>query len=117
MHGVGLQAVQVFQTVRAVQAVQALQAVQVLQTVPAVHAVQAVGAVQVLQTVPALQAVGVVGEADGWVTLKTADPMMVPMPTSLSAKKTPMTDVESSGAEPPAAMNVAPATSSCAGVG
>lgn len=35
------------------------------------------------------------------------------MPTSLSAKKTPMIEVESSGAEPPAAMKVAPATSSC----
>ena len=36
---------------------------------------------------------------------------MVPTPTSLSAA-TPATDVNSSGADDPAAMNVAPATSS-----
>jgi len=34
-----------------------------------------------------------------------------PIPTSFLAMKTPMTEVKSSGAEPPAAMNVAPATS------
>ena len=44
--------------------------------------------------------------------LKTAEPTMVPMPTSENEMKTPMTEVNSSGAEPPAAMNVAPATSS-----
>lgn len=38
-------------------------------------------------------------------------PTMVPMPTSLSVP-TPATDVKSSGAEEPAAMKVAPATSS-----
>ncbi len=43
--------------------------------------------------------------------LNTADPTMVPMPTSFFAKKMPMIEVNSSGAEPPAAMNVAPATS------
>ncbi len=43
--------------------------------------------------------------------LKTAEPTMVPIPTSLLAMKTPMIDVKSSGAEPPAAMKVAPATS------
>lgn len=37
---------------------------------------------------------------------------MVPMPTLLCEMKTPMTEVKSSGAEPPAAMKVAPATSS-----
>ena len=36
---------------------------------------------------------------------------MVPIPTSLCAMKTPMTEVKSSGAEPPAAIKVAPATS------
>ena len=45
-------------------------------------------------------------------TLNTALPMMVPKPTLLFAMKTPMRDVKSSGADPPAAMNVAPATSS-----
>ena len=45
-------------------------------------------------------------------TLKTAEPTMVPMPTSFCAMKTPRIEVESSGAEPPAAMKVAPATSS-----
>jgi hypothetical protein len=46
-------------------------------------------------------------------TLKTAEPMMVPKPTEpLLAKKTPISDVNSSGADPPAAMSVAPATSS-----
>ena len=44
-------------------------------------------------------------------TLKTAEPTMVPMPTSLTAMNTPMMEVNSSGAEPPAAINVAPATS------
>ena len=43
--------------------------------------------------------------------LKTADPTMVPMPTSFLAKKMPIIEVKSSGADPPAAMNVAPATS------
>ena len=38
--------------------------------------------------------------------------MIVPSPTSLCEMKTPTTDVESSGAEPPAAIHVAPATSS-----
>ena len=41
----------------------------------------------------------------------SAHPTMVPMPTSLSTP-TPATEVKSSGAEDPAAMNVAPATSS-----
>ena len=45
-------------------------------------------------------------------TLNTAEPMIVPSPTSLCEMKTPTTDVESSGAEPPAAIHVAPATSS-----
>ena len=44
--------------------------------------------------------------------LNTADPTIVPIPTSLNAIKTPIIDVNNSGAEPPAAMNVAPATSS-----
>ena len=44
--------------------------------------------------------------------MNTADPMMVPNPTLDLAMKTPMSAVKSSGAEPPAAMNVAPATSS-----
>ena len=44
--------------------------------------------------------------------LKTADPTMVPIPTELLAMKTPKREVNNSGAEPPAAMNVAPATSS-----
>ena len=43
--------------------------------------------------------------------LNTAEPTMVPTPTSLS-KATPAMEVNSSGAEEPAAMNVAPATSS-----
>ena len=43
--------------------------------------------------------------------LKTAEPTMVPIPTSFLAMKTPMTEVKSSGAEPPAAIKVAPATS------
>ena len=43
-------------------------------------------------------------------TLNTADPTIVPKPTSLSLK-VPIIDVKSSGAEPPAAMRVAPATS------
>ena len=38
--------------------------------------------------------------------------MHSPTPTSLLAKKTPTTEVKSSGADPPAAMKVAPATSS-----
>lgn len=37
---------------------------------------------------------------------------MVPIPTSSLDMNTPMTLVKSSGADPPAAMNVAPATSS-----
>uniref|UniRef100_A0A182JFK3 Uncharacterized protein n=1 Tax=Anopheles atroparvus TaxID=41427 RepID=A0A182JFK3_ANOAO len=44
--------------------------------------------------------------------LKTAEPTIVPMPTSLNDTNTPMMLVNSSGALPPAAMNVAPATSS-----
>lgn len=44
--------------------------------------------------------------------LNTAEPTMVPIPTLLWEIKTPMREVKSSGAEPPAAMNVAPATSS-----
>ena len=36
---------------------------------------------------------------------------MVPTPTSFLTAKTPMRDVNSSGADEPAAMNVAPATS------
>lgn len=43
--------------------------------------------------------------------LKTAEPTMVPIPTSFWAMKTPMTEVNNSGADPPAAMKVAPATS------
>ena len=43
--------------------------------------------------------------------LKTADPTIVPMPTSLFAMNTPIILVKSSGADPPAAMKVAPATS------
>ena len=43
--------------------------------------------------------------------LNTAEPTMVPTPTSLSTD-TPARDVKSSGADDPAAMNVAPATSS-----
>ena len=45
-------------------------------------------------------------------TLKTAEPTMVPKPTSDLERKTPMMEVMSSGAEPPAAIHVAPATSS-----
>lgn len=44
--------------------------------------------------------------------LKTAEPTMVPMPTSSYEMNTPMMLVNSSGADPPAAMKVAPATSS-----
>ena len=43
-------------------------------------------------------------------TLKTAEPTIVPKPTWLCDTKTPITDVASSGAEPPAAIHVAPAT-------
>jgi len=43
--------------------------------------------------------------------LKTADPMTPLTPISSLAKKTPMTTVASSGAELPAAIKVAPATS------
>lgn len=43
--------------------------------------------------------------------LNTAEPMTPLMPISSSATKTPMTTVANSGAEEPAAMNVAPATS------
>ena len=35
-------------------------------------------------------------------TLKTAEPTMVPNPTSLSERNVPMREVVSSGAEPPA---------------
>lgn len=41
-------------------------------------------------------------------TLKTAEPTMVPKPTSLLATKTPIKLVKNSGALPPAAINVAP---------
>ena len=44
--------------------------------------------------------------------LNAVEPTMVPTPTSPLVMKTPMTDVNSSGAELPAAMNMAPATSS-----
>mmetsp|Transcript_43446 Transcript_43446/g.81153 ORF Transcript_43446/g.81153 Transcript_43446/m.81153 type:complete len:277 (+) Transcript_43446:433-1263(+) len=44
-------------------------------------------------------------------TLNTAEPMIVPVPMSLSVIMAPIRDVKNSGAEPPAAMNVAPATS------
>jgi len=44
--------------------------------------------------------------------LNTAEPTMVPMPTLFSLQKVSTTDVNSSGADEPAAMNVAPATSS-----
>ena len=43
--------------------------------------------------------------------LKTAEPTMVPTPTSFLTAKTPINDVKSSGADEPAAMKVAPATS------
>lgn len=43
--------------------------------------------------------------------LNTAEPMTPDTPMSSLAKNTPMTTVASSGAEEPAAMNVAPATS------
>eukprot|EP00962_Isochrysis_galbana_P018161 scaffold5231_cov119-Isochrysis_galbana.AAC.4 len=43
--------------------------------------------------------------------LKTAEPTMVPTPTSFLTAKTPIKDVKSSGADDPAAMKVAPATS------
>ena len=43
--------------------------------------------------------------------LKTADPRIVPRPTGEAATKTPRKEVASSGAEDPAAMKVAPATS------
>ena len=43
--------------------------------------------------------------------LKTAEPTMVPIPTSLLEMNTPMIEVNNSGADPPAAINVAPATS------
>ena len=44
--------------------------------------------------------------------LKTAEPTIVPTPCSPGARNTVMIDVKSSGAEEPAAMKVAPATSS-----
>ena len=44
--------------------------------------------------------------------LKVADPTIVPIPTLFCAMNTPITEVKNSGADPPAAMNVAPATSS-----
>ncbi len=43
--------------------------------------------------------------------LKTAEPMTPDTPMSSLAKNTPMTTVASSGADDPAAMKVAPATS------
>ena len=43
-------------------------------------------------------------------TLKTAEPTIVPKPTA-DCVNVPMSEVKSSGAEPPAAMKVAPATS------
>lgn len=43
--------------------------------------------------------------------LKTADPMTPLTPISSLAKNTPIMTVPNSGAEEPAAMNVAPATS------
>ena len=43
--------------------------------------------------------------------LNTADPTIVPTPTSFLTAKTPIREVKSSGADEPAAMNVAPATS------
>jgi len=43
--------------------------------------------------------------------LKTADPMTPLTPISSLARNTPMTTVANSGAELPAAINVAPATS------
>ncbi|RMZ95276.1 hypothetical protein BpHYR1_016869 [Brachionus plicatilis] len=45
-------------------------------------------------------------------TLKTAEPTIVPTPTSLLAISTPTREVKSSGELLPAAINVAPATSS-----
>ena len=45
--------------------------------------------------------------------LNTADPTIVPRPMSLFVIKTPITEVNNSGAELPAAMKVAPATSEC----
>ncbi len=45
------------------------------------------------------------------IKLKTADPTIVPVPISLSDINTPITDVKSSGAEVPIAINVAPAIS------
>lgn len=43
--------------------------------------------------------------------LNTAEPTMVPVPTSPLAMNTPRMAVNSSGADDPAAINVAPATS------
>lgn len=43
--------------------------------------------------------------------MKTADPITPLTPMSSFAKNTPMTTVANSGAEEPAAINVAPATS------
>lgn len=45
------------------------------------------------------------------IILKTADPMTPLTPISSLARNTPMTTVANSGAELPAAINVAPATS------
>ena len=45
-------------------------------------------------------------------TLKTAEPTIVPTPCSPGAMKMVTSEVKSSGADEPAAMNVAPATSS-----
>ena len=44
--------------------------------------------------------------------LKTAEPTIVPTPCSPGSTKMVMSAVKSSGADEPAAMNVAPATSS-----
>ena len=46
-----------------------------------------------------------------FISASSPHPTMVPIPTSLSTP-TPATEVNSSGAEDPAAMKVAPATSS-----
>ena len=44
--------------------------------------------------------------------LKTADPTIVPIPTSVVDTNTPIRDIKTSGALDPAAIKVAPATSS-----
>ena len=45
------------------------------------------------------------------IILKTAEPSIVPVPISSFDMNTPIIDVNSSGADVPIAMNVAPATS------